>query len=150
MFHITEAVAAAARARIKSLWQEVANAALHVLDIDSAIAALREAGNASMVLGLERLRCTEDRYLLAGHVLALTEKAYDTAQVRIQQHGPLRRHAAIASTRKQSYWYHSVPQVVYSGPDTHGLAALVKCRVISTNPGLGCCRRLTTLLIHAT
>lgn len=38
-----------------------------------------------MVLGLERLRCTEDRYLLAGHVLALTEKDYDTAQVRIHQ-----------------------------------------------------------------
>lgn len=89
VFHITEAVAAAARARVKSLWQEVANAALHVLDIDSAIAALREAGNASMVLGLERLRCTEDRYLLAGHVLALTEKDYDTAQVRFHQHSYL-------------------------------------------------------------
>jgi hypothetical protein len=82
LFHITEAVAAAARVHLKELWQEVASAALHVLDIDSAIAALREAGNASMVLGLERLRCMEDRYLLAGHVLALNEKDYDTAQVR--------------------------------------------------------------------
>ena len=81
VFHITEAVAAAAKASIASLWQEVANAALHVLDLNSAIAALREAGNASMVLSLERLRYTEDRYLLAGHILALADKDFDTAQV---------------------------------------------------------------------
>jgi hypothetical protein len=106
VFHITEAVAAAARARLKSLWQEVANASLHVLDINSAIAALREAGNASMVLSLERLRCTEDRYLLAGHVLALTEKDYDTAQVIYNSQEfpsvPCRRHASKVHGRMEA------------------------------------------------
>lgn len=53
-----------------------------MLDIDTAINAYREIGDASMVLSLERVRQHEDRNLLSAHIMVLLEKDYGQAQVR--------------------------------------------------------------------
>jgi WD repeat-containing protein 19 len=63
------------------VWQQLAVAALEQLDIETAVAAYRQLGNASMVLSLEKLQQHEDRNLLAAHILVLLERDYNAAQV---------------------------------------------------------------------
>jgi WD repeat-containing protein 19 len=62
-------------------WQQLAVAALEQLDVELAVAAYRQLGNASMVLSLERLQQHEDRNLLSAHILVLLERDYNAAQV---------------------------------------------------------------------
>jgi WD repeat-containing protein 19 len=62
-------------------WQQLAVAALEQLDVELAVAAYRQLGNASMVLSLEKLQQHEDRNLLSAHILVLLERDYNAAQV---------------------------------------------------------------------
>ena len=62
------------------MWADVAAAALRQLDVKNAIAAFRNAGDASKVLALEAAAQLDDHHQVAGHVLALVEKDYDAAQ----------------------------------------------------------------------
>lgn len=78
---IAAALSAATRIQQQPAFEQVGTAALELLELPAAIAALREAGNASRVLTLETLRTVEDRHLLAGYILALTEQEYDKAEV---------------------------------------------------------------------
>lgn len=80
---IDSALAAATRMQQPQAFADVGAAALELLELPSAIAALREAGNASHVLALDALRNVEDRHMLAGYILALTEQDYETAEVCI-------------------------------------------------------------------
>jgi WD repeat-containing protein 19 len=61
-------------------WELVGQAALSILDIPTALAAFRKAGNASMVLALDKIAHVDDRHLLAGHALSLIEQDYDAAE----------------------------------------------------------------------
>lgn len=61
-------------------WKELGQAALEMLEMDTAIASYRMLGDASMVLSLERVRQHEDKNLLAAHVMVLLERDYDQAQ----------------------------------------------------------------------
>lgn len=80
---ITAALAVAMRLQQRGAFAKVGAAAMELLELPSAIAALREAGNASKVLALEALRNVEERHMLAGYILALMEQEYDTAEVCI-------------------------------------------------------------------
>lgn len=53
---------------------------MQVLDLETAVAAYRQAGDSSMVLALEMVQHLEDCNLRAGHVLVLLGTNYDAAQ----------------------------------------------------------------------
>ena len=57
---------------------------MEVLDVQMAIHAYRQLGDAGMVMGLERIAYVEDKNLLAGHV-ALLFGNYQTAQVEYRR-----------------------------------------------------------------
>lgn len=61
-------------------WRQLGTAALEALDLPLATGAFRQARDASMVLSLEGLRGTEDRHLLAAHVMVLLERDHGAAQ----------------------------------------------------------------------
>lgn len=71
---------AAQDARDTDAWLSVAERALDVLELDTAIHAYRQAGHATRALDLQRLSHIEDRHLLAGHVLAIDEGGADAAE----------------------------------------------------------------------
>ncbi|CAE7550248.1 Wdr19, partial [Symbiodinium sp. KB8] len=54
-----------------SLWVAVANRALEVLDIDTAMRVYRTKGDVGMVVALEDIAAEEDQALVAGHVAVL-------------------------------------------------------------------------------
>ena len=62
-------------------WRQVAAAALQQLDVQLAVAAYREVGDAAMVLSLSSLLEVEDRNLLAGSLMVLLEQEINRAQV---------------------------------------------------------------------
>ena len=68
----------------KETWLQLAAQALHLMDTGMAVASYRQAGDASMVLALEKVAHIEDRNLLAGHILVLLGVDYNGAQVCIQ------------------------------------------------------------------
>ncbi|PNW73788.1 hypothetical protein CHLRE_13g572700v5 [Chlamydomonas reinhardtii] len=80
LYKLRDAVECAKQLRQVESWRTLALAALDVLDIDTAINAYREIGDASMVLSLERVRQHEDRNLLSAHIMVLLEKDYGQAQ----------------------------------------------------------------------
>jgi WD repeat-containing protein 19 len=61
-------------------WSQLGTAALEALDLPLAAGAFRQARDASMVLSLEGLRGTEDRHLLAAHVMVLLDRDHGAAQ----------------------------------------------------------------------
>lgn len=85
LLRLTDAWHYAQQLKAPESWKALGTAALELLDVDMAIAAYRQLGDASMVLSLESLRSIEDRNLLAGHVLVLLEKDHAQAQVCPQQ-----------------------------------------------------------------
>ncbi len=83
LLRLNDAWAAAQQLRSPDSWRQLGSAALQQLNVELAIGAFRQAGDASMVMSLEGLKGIEDRNLLAGHVLVMLEKDYTEAQVGI-------------------------------------------------------------------
>lgn len=67
--------------RTTETWEALGVAALELLDVDMAIAAYRQLGDASMVLSLDRIRNFEDKNLLAAHIMVLLNRDHAQAQV---------------------------------------------------------------------
>jgi WD repeat-containing protein 19 len=80
---LPDAWQAAAALRSSEAWQQLGQAALELLEVETGLAAYRQAGDASMVLSLNPLRWVCDRKLLSGHLLVLMERDYGQAQVRV-------------------------------------------------------------------
>lgn len=80
LYKLRDAVECAQQLRQPDVWRTVALTALDVLEVDVAIGAYRQIGDASMVLSLERVRQHEDRNLLSAHIMVLLEKDYTQAQ----------------------------------------------------------------------
>jgi tetratricopeptide (TPR) repeat protein len=102
-------------------WDLLGRAALSVLDTHTAVAAFRKAGNASMVLALDKILFLEDRHQLAGHALALVEHDYDAAeQMFLRAKDPV---AALEMRKDLKHWGAAMRLAERADPD--GLADLM-------------------------
>jgi WD repeat-containing protein 19 len=61
-------------------WVTIAQRALDAMDLSTAIHAFQQVGDVSKVMALQQLTHIEDRHLLAGHILALSEASADDAE----------------------------------------------------------------------
>ncbi|GLC35581.1 hypothetical protein PLESTB_000191100 [Pleodorina starrii] len=118
LYKMREAVECAMQLRQTETWRSLALAALDVLDVDVAINAYRQIGDASMVLSLERVRQHEDRNLLSAHIMVLLEKDYGQAQELFQRSSVPR--AALEMRMDLKHWAEALKLAETLDPDAIG------------------------------
>ncbi|KXZ49298.1 hypothetical protein GPECTOR_22g892 [Gonium pectorale] len=118
LYKMREAVECATQLRQTDTWRSLALAALEVLDIEIAINAYRQIGDASMVLSLERVRQHEDRNLLSAHIMVLLEKDYAQAQELFLRSSVPR--AALEMRMDLKHWSEALKLAEQLDPDAIG------------------------------
>ncbi len=72
----------------RALYVALGNRALEIMDIQTAINVYRQLGDAGMVMTLEMIEDIEDKNLLAGHILQLFGKFYESEKLFLKSSTP--------------------------------------------------------------